>query len=171
VVAEPAYLGAVVDDQKDRGRGVRVVEVRPGSPAERAGLRKQDLITRAANRRIRQMSDMSSILNTFGPGDKLPLDIIRGLRPERIEVTLGRRPNQLDQQAGAAELVPLPQPERVSPPPPPLPGGAPETSPAGPALIGPSKDGDRIAQLQRRVEQLERRVEELEKTLAETRKK
>lgn len=33
---EPGYLGLVADDQTDRGRGVRIVEVYRGSPAEKA---------------------------------------------------------------------------------------------------------------------------------------
>ena len=43
-----AYLGAVADD--NAGRGVRVLSVRSGGPADHAGLRPQDLIVSAAGR-------------------------------------------------------------------------------------------------------------------------
>jgi hypothetical protein len=190
---EPGYLGATVDDRNDRGRGVLVMEVRPGGPAEAAGLRAQDLITSAAGARVRQMSDLTAILNMFSAGDKVTMEVTRAGRREKVEVTMGQRPAA---PLGSTPLPAVPPAEAVpgvpasplrpadttKPPslPPlgrPLPGPLPSPStepvipePPGPSLVPPlgraADDASRIEQMQRRIDQLERRVEELERALS-----
>src|SRR5207249_8846688 len=49
---ERGYLGVVTDDGQDKGRGVRVIEVVKGSPAEEAGLKVGDLITAIAEKPV-----------------------------------------------------------------------------------------------------------------------
>jgi hypothetical protein len=168
---EGPYLGAVADDRHDRGRGVRVVEVRPGGPADRGGLRTQDLVVGAANNRVRQMSDLTAVLDLCAPGDKLLLEVVRDGQTRKVEITLGQRVARPG--AVVPEAVPAP-PAEPGPAPGPSPSEGPllRPLPSGPSPSGPlSSDATRIEQLQRRVEQLERRVEELERTLAETRRK
>jgi hypothetical protein len=167
------YLGAIADDRDDRGRGVRVLEVRPGGPADRAGLRPQDLVVGAATARVRQMSDLTAVLEMLAPGDKVELDILRGVQPQKVVVTLGRRTAPA---APPTELLPAPPkepvPAPVSKPPSLEPPSGPAISPPPPApAAAPIGESASIEQLQRRVEQLERRVEELERALAEARKK
>jgi hypothetical protein len=174
--SERGYLGAIVDDRTDRGRGTRVVEVRPGSPADRAGLRLRDLIVGAAGTRVRQTSDLEAILNLLGPGDKVILEVSQGVGlPRKLEVTLGQRgvrPELLpgppaDRTPGApAERLPAPPTEPLAP------AGPSLQPPVPPAPAGaPASDAARIEQLQRRVDQLERRVEELERALNEAKRK
>jgi hypothetical protein len=62
-----AYVGAVVDDVNDRGRGVRVLVVRPGGPAERAGVRPRDLIVGAGGTRVRQLSELTAVVERASP--------------------------------------------------------------------------------------------------------
>ena len=66
------YLGAMADN--DAGRGVKVLSVRSGGPADRAGLQAQDLIVGAAGRKIRLLSELSAILSRLNPGDRLALE-------------------------------------------------------------------------------------------------
>src|SRR5262245_5513456 len=40
--AERGYLGVITDEGTDKGRGVRVIEIVKGSPAEEAGLKVGD---------------------------------------------------------------------------------------------------------------------------------
>ncbi len=89
---EPGYLGVAVDDQKDRGRGVRVIEVHRGSPAEKAGLRRQDIITSLAGVRVRQMTDLSDVLGTLAAGQSVDFEVLREEKPQKVRVTLGQRP-------------------------------------------------------------------------------
>src|SRR5438552_8280298 len=56
--AERGFLGVNTDDRQDKGRGVRVMEVVKGSPAEEAGLKVGDLITAIADKPVRQTSDV-----------------------------------------------------------------------------------------------------------------
>ena len=167
---ERPYLGAVADDKTDRGRGVRVLTVRPGGPAEQAGLRPQDLITGAASTRVRQMSDLTAVLELFSPGDKVPLELIRDGQPQRVDVTLGRFP-------GAAETTPAPPGAIPSTPAVPGPGtfitvpADGPNPPPGALIAAPTSDSARIEQLLRRIEQLEQRVQELEKAVSDSRKK
>jgi S1-C subfamily serine protease len=51
------YLGAELDDEGEQGRGVRVKSVRPGAPAEKSGLKANDLITAIDGKRITNLDD------------------------------------------------------------------------------------------------------------------
>ena len=82
----------VADDQKDRGRGVRVVEVYRGGPADKAGIRKQDLITAIGGIRVRQMTDMADMLNTFMPGQGVDFELLRDGRLVKLRATMAERP-------------------------------------------------------------------------------
>ena len=107
---EPGYLGVMADDREDRGRGVRILDVRLGSPAEKAGLRKDDLIVAIATVAVRQMSDMADVLPLYRPGDSVAFDILRDGKPRQVEVILGRRP------AAARRPIAAPPPAERAPP-------------------------------------------------------
>jgi hypothetical protein len=187
---EPGYLGVLADDQKDRGRGVRLTDVYRDSPAEKGGLRPDDLVTAVAGVRVRQTTDMGDILSTFGPGQGVDFDVLREGKRQKVHVVLGPRPAS-ERVAAPPEAIPLPPAEalpeppqqrrvgkddarRAIPPPPEPMSKLQEVNKAlGPQLQPPgtSADSARFDQLQRRVEQLERRVAELERTMADTSKK
>jgi C-terminal processing protease CtpA/Prc len=146
--SQPGYLGLVADDQKDRGRGVRILDVQRGSPAEAAGLRTQDLITALAGVRVRQMTDMSDVLSMYGPGQVIDFDVMRDGKPKKLHVVLGQRAAvAVHRQPNQPETVPLPPAEAIA-------------EPQEPELQ--AADATRIEQLERRVSELERRVAELE---------
>ena len=90
--AAAGYLGAVIDDHQDRGRGVRILQVQPGGPADKAGLRRQDLITGLGGIRVRQLSDVSDILDAFGPGQGVEFEVLRDGQRQRVRVVLGAAP-------------------------------------------------------------------------------
>jgi len=153
---EPGYLGLVADDQKDRGRGVRILEVRPGGPADKAGLKPGDLVTGLAGMRLRQMSEMTVILGQVPAGGSVMFEVLRDGAKQRIEVVAGRRPQP--ELPGADAPAPQPKPQPADAPGVKAPLPAPEAAP-------PPDDRARIEQLQRRVEALEKRVAELEAQL------
>jgi hypothetical protein len=180
-VAPHVYLGARADN--DMG-GVRVLSVSSGGPADRAGLRAQDLIVAAAGRKVRVLADLMAMLNGLNPGDRLALELMRGTRPLRVEVVLGAVPGmaQLGPPgtppstglgAGRTESIP-PPPGDVAPPdsaaPAPLPEG-PAFGVPNPQPVPATSPQAQIEELRRRVDQLQRRVEELERALAESRRK
>ncbi len=66
-ILHPSLTGATLTDEYDtaryRGvRGVLVKDVRPGSPAWRAGLRSDDIIVMANRRRVRSMAELERAL-------------------------------------------------------------------------------------------------------------
>jgi C-terminal processing protease CtpA/Prc len=80
VSTERGYLGAVVDDRDDRGRGVRIVRTIPGGPAEKAGLSKGDLITGVGGLRVRQIAEFAGALEQVVPGNSLTFEVLRGVQ-------------------------------------------------------------------------------------------
>lgn len=192
---ERGYLGILADDTNDRGRGVRVMRVKPGSPAEQAGLETNDLITELAEVRIRALSDMSAVLEQLAPGHTLVFKVLRGQRRQEIPVTLGNHPSS-EPTAGeptlvstapatpaeAVEKVVEPSQEKgeagaapaVTTPTWKLPGLSAFTAPTkqlpgapSSEKVAPANDGEEVLRLRQQVQQLKKRVEELEEALAE----
>lgn len=72
----PAYLGVIF--VTDHGLpGVRVVQVLPNSPAERAGLRAGDTILRANGQFIAGGYTLRSMIDALEPGARLDLEVKR----------------------------------------------------------------------------------------------
>uniref|UniRef100_A0A831TCN7 PDZ domain-containing protein n=1 Tax=Thermorudis peleae TaxID=1382356 RepID=A0A831TCN7_9BACT len=73
-------------------RGVLVVWVAPGSPAEQAGLMPGDIIVRFAGQEIARVSDLEQALRQHQPGDQVEIAINREGAERSITVTLGEAP-------------------------------------------------------------------------------
>jgi S1-C subfamily serine protease len=71
--------------------GVAVTGVATGSPAAKAGLRQQDLITDVDGHALKEESTLAQIIHQHEPGDQLSLSVVRGQRELTIEVTLGEQ--------------------------------------------------------------------------------
>jgi serine protease Do len=57
--------------------GVIVLQVTPGSPAQRAGLRVQDIITRVNDTPITRGGDLRRALRELGPGAMVTISVLR----------------------------------------------------------------------------------------------
>ncbi len=62
------------------------------SPAEKAGLKEKDVITKVDNQQVDESNSLTSVLGRFGAGDKVTLTIVRDGKQQSIEVTLGTAP-------------------------------------------------------------------------------
>ena len=99
---DPVWLGVDLQDLDPnlhealalpRGtRGALVTAVGKGSPAERAGLRRSDLVTRLDGHKIQSARDFYAIAEAATPGQDLDIEILRGdakqelvARAERID--------------------------------------------------------------------------------------
>ncbi len=60
------------------GEGAAVVEVAPGAPAERAGLRRNDLVLALNARRVRSSSDLRNQIGLVPVGEEVELKVRRG---------------------------------------------------------------------------------------------
>ncbi len=85
-----AYLGSI-PDMTDNPGGVRLLGVRAGSPAEKAGLRGDDIITRIGAKDVPDLHAMTDALRSHHPGDIVEIVIRRGDRVTTVRATLGTR--------------------------------------------------------------------------------
>jgi hypothetical protein len=85
-----AYLGTVPDLTGTPG-GVRLVGVRAGSPAEKAGLRGDDIITRIGGMETPDLQAMTEALRSHHPGETVEIVIRRGAAVTILRATLGAR--------------------------------------------------------------------------------
>jgi hypothetical protein len=85
-----AYLGTVPDLTGSPG-GVRLVGVRAGSPAEKAGLRGDDIITRIGGMETPDLEAMTDALRSHQPGDTVDIVVRRGTGLTTLRARLGTR--------------------------------------------------------------------------------
>ena len=85
-----AYLGTVPDMTGAPG-GVRLVGVRAGSPAEKAGLRGDDIITRIGGAETPDLQAMTDALRSHKPGETVEIVVRRGALVTTFTATLGAR--------------------------------------------------------------------------------
>lgn len=64
----------------------------PGSPAEKAGLKAEDIITKVDNVAIDERNSLISVLGRHSVGDKVKLTILRDGKDQTIEATLEAAP-------------------------------------------------------------------------------
>ncbi|HEX4149200.1 MAG TPA: PDZ domain-containing protein [Pirellulales bacterium] len=89
---EPGYLGVIAEDRQGGGKGLNVIEVIAGAPAERAGLKAGDFITTIDGQAVHSMQDFERILSAAPAGKKLTFAFTRGGQSQNLDVTLGQRP-------------------------------------------------------------------------------
>jgi S1-C subfamily serine protease len=70
---------------------VRLTAVRAGSPAEQAGLRGDDIITRIGDMDVPDLQAMTDALRAHHPGDVVDIVVRRGDSTTTVRATLGRR--------------------------------------------------------------------------------
>ncbi len=62
------------------------------SPADKAGLKERDVITKVAGQNIDQTHSLTSLLGQHQPGDKIALTIVRDGKTRTVDATLGATP-------------------------------------------------------------------------------
>jgi serine protease Do len=89
----------------DRIAGAVVTEVTSGAPAERAGIRPEDVIVAVDGTPVNSGTDLTTRLARYQPGERVRLTIVRDRRTRDINVQLGEfdRPRPEAQPAAARE--------------------------------------------------------------------
>lgn len=72
--------------------GAVVAEVRPGSPADEAGLQQGDIVVAIDDTPVRTMADLAGHIQQRRPGDRVTLTVVRAGDHLDIEVVLAERP-------------------------------------------------------------------------------
>jgi serine protease Do len=68
--------------------------VTAGSPAQRAGIREGDVITKVAGSKLSQTRPLLSAISGYIPGDKVSITYLRDGKEKTVEVTLATYPEQ-----------------------------------------------------------------------------
>jgi hypothetical protein len=93
-VVSSAYLGSMPDygdENADQSQGVRLGGVMPGSPAEKAGLKKGDVVIKFAGKPVGTLQDYTEYLRTAKPGDEVEIVVRREGRETKLKAVLGVR--------------------------------------------------------------------------------
>jgi putative serine protease PepD len=110
-----AYLGVGVGSvpesvasQLGEAAGVAITEVRPGTPAEKAGLRAAsgeqtidgqtyptggDVVTKIDGKAVTSSAELQSAIDAHAPGDTVTLTLVRDGEVRTLRVQLGTRPS------------------------------------------------------------------------------
>lgn len=76
----------------DRGApGVRITGVRPGSPADQAGVRAGDVIVKFAGVDVKTLEDLTFVLRGRRAGDEVQVVVLRDGREETVRAVLAER--------------------------------------------------------------------------------
>jgi putative serine protease PepD len=74
-------------------RGAAIVDVVPGGPAASAGLQSNDVIVSIDGKDVRSAEDLSTLLASLRPGDRVSVDVVSANGSRSVDVTLGQRPS------------------------------------------------------------------------------
>jgi S1-C subfamily serine protease len=80
----------IVPDYSWEGEGVKLIGVRPGSPAEKAGLKAGDVIVEVAGKQIRNLYDYMDALSKVEPNKPVTFVVLRD--GQKITVTVVPEP-------------------------------------------------------------------------------
>jgi S1-C subfamily serine protease len=112
VTSESLYPQLAEHLDLDTETGALITDVVNDSPADDAGLRGSsgndtfqlrqvktggDVVTAVDGKPVLANDDLSTLIATHEPGDKVTLDILRDGEKDNVEVTLGSRPADVNQ--------------------------------------------------------------------------
>ncbi|RKD32115.1 2-alkenal reductase [Thermohalobacter berrensis] len=73
--------------------GVIIIEVSPNSPADYAGIRPGDIVTKLNGEKVISMNHLRRMLYEYRPGDKATLEIVRNGKTMEVEITFRESPD------------------------------------------------------------------------------
>jgi aminopeptidase YwaD len=76
----------VMPDYSFNGEGMRIDGVTDGRPAQKAGLLRDDIVTKIGDYPVTDMSSYMSALGKFNKGDKTTVEIVRGAQTLSFEI-------------------------------------------------------------------------------------
>ncbi len=102
VVTHGAFIGVEIESltpslQQEYGftvsQGAVVMSVIAGTGAAKAGVEQGDIIVGINNTTIDSAQDVSAVISSLHPGQRIALHIVRGMKHIVLEVTLGKAPS------------------------------------------------------------------------------
>jgi serine protease Do len=96
--------------------GALIEFVTPGTPADKAGLKSEDVIVRFDDKPISSFDDLETAVGSTAPGKTVPVKVVRNHREETLSLTVELRPSEealLGTPQGGPKPPPKNQPEEV----------------------------------------------------------
>ncbi len=84
-------------------KGVLVASVEPGGPAEKAGIKTGDVITRIGSEAVERPRDLTRAVAGLKPGTQARLTVVRGGNTQEITLAVGERQEEQPTQTGALQ--------------------------------------------------------------------
>ncbi|MCX7879057.1 MAG: M28 family peptidase [Ignavibacteria bacterium] len=81
----------IIPNFEDNPLGLRITGVSPGSPAEKAGLKGDDIITKFGGKNVKNLQDLTYLLREFKPNDVVEVIVIRDGKEISFKVKLVSR--------------------------------------------------------------------------------
>lgn len=88
------YLGIALRDRTDGGSGAVITEVQADSPADKAGLKVNDIVVAINGTTVTGQGSLIAVIRDASPGDKVTLTIDRDGVKKTLNATLVARPAQ-----------------------------------------------------------------------------
>ena len=96
-----AYMGITVKDNDKEAAaqfglptdGAYVVDVTPGSSADKAGIQSKDLITAVDDHKIATRTDLTRALRNYKAGDTAQITVVRSGRELTLTITFDEKPH------------------------------------------------------------------------------
>jgi serine protease Do len=82
------YIGVHLNDDPE----CRIAEVDKGSPAEKAGLKADDVVIRFGTSRVEDPDDLITLIKERKPGDEVSIRVRRGKKTLDLKIVIGRQP-------------------------------------------------------------------------------
>jgi serine protease Do len=82
-----AMLGVVTENEDG---GLKITDVTEKSAADKAGLKEDDIITKVDDKKVDDPDDLTKIIRSHKPGDKVTITYLRDKKEQKITAELGK---------------------------------------------------------------------------------
>ncbi len=101
------YMGIRVQN-RDQSSSLIIESVERGLPAEKAGIKPQDVIVRVGTLQPQEFKQVVDHICSFRPGAIIEIEVQRGSERKVFKIKLGQRPAELDQYNTLPNDIPPP---------------------------------------------------------------
>jgi serine protease Do len=92
VAAQPLTRELASSFGLEEAQGALIASVDPGGPADKAGLKAGDVVTKFNGKQVTEMNDLPRLVAAAKPGEKATITVWRDGKEQQIEVTPGELP-------------------------------------------------------------------------------
>ncbi len=94
------------EDRKDysyKGDGVLVSEVTKKSPAEEAGIKAEDILTKIDGQPVKDVDELRTTIATMRPGSSVEVELVRDGDEHKVSVEIGKQPEDISLESNRVQ--------------------------------------------------------------------